>query len=62
MKDILRKMNLWEHCPGCGALLVEAVGDSICANCGFYASEVEELLYDKSKKSIRQKTSSSTSV
>ncbi len=58
MKDIISKMDLMEHCPGCGALLTEEVIESICGNCGFTPSEVEELLHGSMKKSRKRKTRS----
>ena len=55
MKDIINKMDLMEHCPGCGALLTEEVIESICGNCGFTPSEVEELMQGSMKKSRKRR-------
>lgn len=50
MKAVLKKMDPSEHCPGCGALLVRDGGVSMCANCGFYACEVDESTAVQTKK------------
>lgn len=42
MKAILDQMNLFEHCPDCGALLEFHHTDLLCAHCGFESCNPEE--------------------
>ena len=35
MKKIDISLNLLEHCPDCGALLVNISGGALCPHCGF---------------------------
>lgn len=39
---ILSRMDLFSHCPECGALLVTVPGGAICAHCGFEQEDPDE--------------------
>lgn len=41
MTDITKRIDPWEHCPDCGALLVTLPGTLYCSCCGF-AEELPE--------------------
>ena len=45
MDMILRRMNLKEHCPDCGALLVSVPGGALCPHCGCEVEDPEERLF-----------------
>ena len=42
MKKIDISLNLLEHCPDCGALLLNIPGGALCPHCGFECEQPEE--------------------
>jgi hypothetical protein len=51
MEAILDQMNLFEHCPDCGALLDITHVGLLCAHCGFESSDPQEDLTLSFRKS-----------
>ena len=42
MHAIHERMNLKEHCPDCGSLLVTVPGGALCPYCGYELEDPEE--------------------